>query len=124
MTDELRNNESAGTFRTWLTWFGVGGTALWTGMFWGFLGLQLFSSDSSPDNWFINVIKNHFAATVGIGISAISAFCLVALLEVTTGRIELEGFGFKFKGAAGPVVLWAMCFLAMIGAVRLLWPLT
>ena len=53
--------------------------------------------------------------------SAISAFCLVALLEISRGPIEFEVMVFKFKGASGPVVLWVFCFLAIIFAVNLLW---
>ena len=53
--------------------------------------------------------------------SAISAFCLVALLEIARGPIEFEALGFKFKGASGPAILWVFCFLAMIFGVWLLW---
>jgi len=34
--------------------------------------------------------------------------------------IEFEGLGFKLKGAAGEIVLWMLCFLAISGAIRLL----
>jgi hypothetical protein len=42
-------------------------------------------------------------------------------LEQTSGPIEFEGLGFKFKGASGPVVLWVFCFLAIAGAIKLVW---
>ncbi len=36
-------------------------------------------------------------------------------------RFRMEAFGFKFRGASGPVVLWIFCFLAVIFGVYLLW---
>lgn len=66
------------------------------------------------------IALNHFAATVGLPSAALAALCVV-FLESTTGRIEFEGLGFKFKGASGPIVLWVVCFLAIAAAIKLLW---
>lgn len=66
-------------------------------------------------------MDEHFAATLGIPLSAITAACLVFLLKSTTGPIEFEFMGFKFRGASGPIVLWVVCFLAMIFGLWLLW---
>ena len=66
-------------------------------------------------------VRGASAATIGVGISAITAFCLVASLEISRGPIEFEALGFKFKRASGPVVLWVFCFLVMIHGVWLLW---
>jgi hypothetical protein len=43
------------------------------------------------------------------------------VLRSTEGPMEFEGLGFKFKGAAGPVVLWAMCFIVIVLGIRVLW---
>ncbi len=67
------------------------------------------------------IVKN-FAAIVGLPLAAIGSFIVVVFLEHTTdGPLEFEGFGFKFKGASGPVVLWVLCFLAIAGMIKLLW---
>jgi hypothetical protein len=63
----------------------------------------------------------HFAATIGLPSAALAALCIVVVLEGTAGPIQLEGLGFKFKGAAGPIVFWIFCFLAITSAIHLLW---
>lgn len=70
---------------------------------------------------FREILQKQVRAMVGVPISAASAFCVVWLLEATSGRIEFEAIGFKFRGASGPVVLWVMCFLAFVLAIVLLW---
>ena len=35
--------------------------------------------------------------------------------------IEIRFLGFELKGAAGPVVLWTVCFLALVAGGELLW---
>lgn len=67
------------------------------------------------------IALEHFAATVGLPSAAIASLCLVVFLESSSGPIEFEGLGFKFKGASGPVVLWAVCFLVMTAAIKTLW---
>ncbi len=117
------NPDKAGisTLRRWITWAAVVGTALWTGYFFIFLIYQSIVGGSNSDNWFIQMVQGHPAATIGVAMSAISAFCLVAILEISRGAIEFEALGFKFRGASGPVILWVFCFLVMIFGVWLLW---
>lgn len=57
-------------------------------------------------------------ATIGLPLAAL---CLVMVLENTSGPIEFEGLGFKFKGASGPIVLWCIVFLCMAAAIKLVW---
>lgn len=73
------------------------------------------------DTWMTEVIKTHFAATVGAPLSAFASLLLVLLLRYAVGPIEIKGLGFEFKGAAGPVVLWIFCFLAMVSGIKMLW---
>jgi hypothetical protein len=101
----------------------VGGTAAWTGYFFLFLTYHSLFGSTASANWFVHTIQEHFAATIGVGISAVTAFCLVAILEIYVERVEIEGLGFKFKGAAGPIFLSVICFVALVWAVNLLWPL-
>lgn len=107
--------------RRWVTWAAVIGTAFWVGYFFLFLVYQSLAGGTGDENWFIRMVQQHPAATIGVAMSAITAFCLVALLEIARGAIEFEVLSFKFKGASGPVVLWVLCFLAMVFAVWLLW---
>lgn len=60
-------------------------------------------------------------ATIGLPSAALAALCLVMVLENTSGPIEFEGLGFKFKGASGPIILWCIVFLCMAAAIKLVW---
>ncbi len=71
--------------------------------------------------WVMDVLKEHTAAVLGLPLAAIAAFALVLVLETKSGRIEFEGFGFKFCGASGEVILWVICYLAIVSSIKLLW---
>jgi hypothetical protein len=54
--------------------------------------------------------------------AAIGSFMIIVLLRQTNqGPIEFEGLGFKFRGASGPVVLWAVCFFVISLAIKMHW---
>lgn len=67
-----------------------------------------------------DIAMRNFAATVGLPSAAIVALCIVVMLESSSGPIEFEGMGFRFRGASGPIVLWVVCFLAITLAIKLL----
>jgi hypothetical protein len=71
--------------------------------------------------WMVEAVREHFAAVIGLPAAALGALCLVLVLEVKSGPIEFEGFGFKFRGASGEIILWVICFLATAAAIKLLW---
>ena len=47
--------------------------------------------------------------------------CIVLTLKATAGPIEFEAFGFKFRGASGPMIFWLITFFGFIAAVKVLW---
>ena len=67
------------------------------------------------------LFKEQFAALVGLPAAGTLAFMLVVALRQFAGPIEMEWLGFKFKGAAGPAVLWMMLFLIVVWAIKMLW---
>lgn len=71
----------------------------------------------------VEIVRGHFAATVGLPMAALLAAFIVVGLRHTDGPMKFEGLGFKFEGASGQVILWVFCFLAIAGAIRLLWGL-
>jgi len=108
-------------FRQIAQWFAVAGTAL-AGLFFLFFLIRHITHPGPAEGWLTQIINTHYAATIGVPLSAISAFCVVALLHVISkGDIEFSVLGFTFKGASGPVILWIMCFLAMILGLEILW---
>jgi hypothetical protein len=48
-------------------------------------------------------------------------FLGASVLRETTGKLEFEALGFKFRGASGPVVLWVLCYFAITLSIKLLW---
>ena len=74
----------------------------------------------TPELW-ERIIREHFAAVVGLPMAALLASFIVIALKYAEGPMEFEALGFKFRGASGQVILWIMCFLAITIAIRLLW---
>lgn len=70
----------------------------------------------------INMVYEHFAAIVGLPFVGFAALGLVLLLESRSDEpIEFNALGFVFKGASGPIVLWVLCFLAIVVSLKALW---
>jgi hypothetical protein len=67
------------------------------------------------------LLYRNFPAIFGLPFSAIVSFVIVVILEQSSGPIEFEGLGFKFKGASGQVVLWGFCFLIITSTIKILW---
>lgn len=72
-------------------------------------------------SWMLPIIKEHFAAVVGGPCAALASFLIVIVLRYTVGPMEIKAVGFEFRGAAGPIVLWIFCFLAMVSGIKILW---
>jgi hypothetical protein len=68
-----------------------------------------------------NLVAANFPAIVGLPFAAVAAFIVVAVFRQSETPLELEVFGFKLKGAAGELVLWFACFLAIVVGIRMLW---
>ncbi|MBU1192465.1 MAG: hypothetical protein KKE76_12210 [Gammaproteobacteria bacterium] len=69
----------------------------------------------------VAVVKEHFAATIGLPMAALLAAFIVVALRHSEGPVKFEGLGMKFEGASGQVILWVVCFLSIAAAIRLLW---
>jgi hypothetical protein len=80
--------------------------------------IYVFWSDPKA---FTAILVAQVRAVVGIPMAAVSAFCVVWVLEATSGSIEFEIGPMKFRGASGPVVLWVFAFIAFVMAINLLW---
>ena len=69
----------------------------------------------------LEIAREHFAATVGLPAAALAALFVVLFLEVKSGRMEFELWGMKFKGASGEAVMFVIVFLAIALAIKVLW---
>ena len=73
------------------------------------------------DKVWLPIAVKHFPAVVGLPMAAIASLFIVMVLEYVSGPIEFEILGLKFKGAAGQIVFWILCFLTIVLAIKLLW---
>jgi hypothetical protein len=85
--------------------------------------LYMLLFEAYRDELASNLLKDHYAALVGLPAAASVSFILVVLLRQADGPIEFEGLGFKFRGASGQVAMWVVCFLAFAIAIKLCWQL-
>jgi hypothetical protein len=89
-----------------------------------FISAQMLFVRADPNTWLMRLIKQHYAALIQVPAIGLMSFFGVFLFDVISEQeIEFEVLGFKFRGAAGPIVLWVLVFLAITAATYLLWPL-
>lgn len=92
-------------------------------LFWGIFLIFVSNEIINGSEWITSLLTNNPAVVLCIPLSAIASFCNVLILKITDGPIAFEMIGFKFSGAAGPIVMWVISFLAMCLGVKMLWPL-
>ena len=97
-------------------------TGIWSLFFFGFLIISTVWPGSIEESWFFQLIREHPGGTIGIAISVISAFTIVWVIDIFSNEpIKIELWALKFEGAAGPVILWDICFLSIVHAANVLW---
>jgi hypothetical protein len=64
-------------------------------------------------------IKANPGYLVGLPCSAVAAFGIVSMLEISAGKLEFKAFNLDFTGPAGPVTLWVLCYLTLVGSIRM-----
>jgi len=68
-----------------------------------------------------SLVMNNFPAIIGLPFAAVAAFIVAAVFRQSETPLEFEAVGVKLKGAAGELVLWIACFLAIVAGIRVLW---
>jgi len=113
----VRDDDPGGPYRRIFGWVALGAAAIWGTMAGGFLAYH----SAQRDGWMVQLVREQFPALILLPMSALGALCIVLLLRLSSGPLEFKVIGFEFRGASGQVVLWVVCFLAMIASVKLLW---
>ena len=67
------------------------------------------------------LIRDQFPVVVGLPMAGLGALFLTLILRISTGPIEFEVGGVKFKGGAAPIVFWIIIFLCISMSIGLLW---
>ena len=117
------DSETLQQLQIFTQWAGVAGGAAYFTLYTIFFAYFCLAPRPKNPSWLFEVIEKHPRVAIFLPLSALAAFCLVVILQVSTGGVvKFEGLGFKFEGASGQVTLWTIVFLAIIFAVKLLWP--
>jgi hypothetical protein len=53
--------------------------------------------------------------------AGLGALFLILILRISTGPLEFETGGLRFKGGAAPIVFWIIIFMAISMLIGLLW---
>ena len=85
----------------------------------GFLAYWLLYHGINGEMWAL--FMKQWLAIVLFPSACFAAFIAVLVLDQTAGNIELKAFGIEFKGAAGPLILWALLILVLATSFHLLW---
>ena len=97
------------------------GAMLLAGLFSIFFG-WLCDITFGHETWAAFVL-GHFGLVIGLPMAAALAFAIVVAFQQTSeGPVSLRFGPLEFSGPAGPIVLWVLCFLATVLAIRLLTP--
>ena len=112
-----QDDDPGGPFRRIFGWVALGAAAVWGTLVGGFLAYHSLQRDG----WMVQLVQNQFPALILVPMSGLASLCIVLLLRLSSGPLEFKAIGFEFRGASGQVVLWVVCFLAMVASVKLLW---
>jgi hypothetical protein len=68
------------------------------------------------------IVVDQIAVIMGLPMAGLFALLIVAVFQSTTGAVKFEATpAFKFEGAAGPIIFWVICFLAITTSIKMLW---
>lgn len=68
---------------------------------------------------FASAIKHNPYHAVALPLAALIALGLVLALEQKSEGIKFKAIGFEFEGASGQIVLWVMCYVAIVLSIKL-----
>ena len=63
--------------------------------------------------WNDSPVHPSFLPFVGIAFAAILAFVVVMVFRSIAGELQFEFGSLRFRGASGPIIFWALCFLTV-----------
>lgn len=114
------SNDGLGTARSVATWsYVIGILIIGCVSFW----LIFVMARERRDFYAISV--QHFPVVIGLPLAALAAIFIVLVFKVvSSGNISVSLLGLKFEGAAGPAIMWVICFLAIVLAFNTLWDKT
>ena len=86
-----------------------------------FLIYKLAGVHETEGDYWKTLIQEQFPVMVGLPMAGLGSLFLTLVLRISTGPIEFEVSGVKFRGGAAPIVFWLLCFLSVSLWIGLLW---
>jgi len=83
--------------------------------------IKLANVHKTEGDYWLTLIREQFPVLVGVPMAGLGALFITLILRISTGTLEFEFAGFKFKGGAAPIVFWVICFLSIVLSIQLLW---
>ncbi len=83
--------------------------------------VKLTSVHETPGEYWKTLIREQFPVLVGLPMAGLGALFVTLILRISSGPLEFELAGLKFKGAAAPIVFWIVSFLSIVVSIKLLW---
>lgn len=90
-------------------------------MFGTFSLYKLANVHTTEGDFWLSLIREQFPVLVGVPMAGLGALFVTLVLRISTGTLEFEFSGLKFKGGAAPIVFWVICFLSIVLSIHLLW---
>lgn len=82
---------------------------------------KLLTVGETPGTFWRDQIREKFPVIVGLPMAGLGALFVSIVLQISSGPIEFEVAGIKFKGGSAPIVFWLLCFMAIAVAMKMLW---
>ncbi|MBR9910909.1 MAG: hypothetical protein GYB33_11240 [Gammaproteobacteria bacterium] len=82
---------------------------------------RLFTFSKPEDTFWNDLFVEQFPVLVGMPMAGLGALFVTLILRISTGPLEFEIGGLKFKGGAAPIVFWIICFLSIVVSIKMLW---
>lgn len=95
----------------------IGATAILIAIYLLVLVLSIYRGDV------LNLPYQHAGTIFGVPSAVVVSLAVVLLLRTVAGNIQFKVLGMEFKGASGPIIMWILCFLALILAIVRTWSL-
>ncbi len=83
--------------------------------------MGLTNVHKTEGDYWKTLIREQFPVLVGLPMAGLGALFVTLILRISTGEMEVEIGGLKFKGAAAPIVFWVVCFLSIVLSIQMLW---
>ena len=81
--------------------------------------IGLFTVGKTEGVFWRDQIRENFPVIIGLPMRSEALFVSL-VLQISSGPIEFEAVGIKFKGGSAPIVFWLLCFLAIAVAMKML----